>query len=113
MVNPRNPPTLTRDDLYVVIIVCYCYREQRPQLGSVVCVEQLLVAVPPGRVPGPAQGVPGRRGEHGRGDQALHRARQEGQRRHQAVRVQQVWRIVVLIVSNKQINFFFHNMYFN
>ena len=68
-------------------MIIVSYSEEWPQLGPVVRVEQLLVAVPPGRVPGPAQGVPGRRGEHGRGDQALHRARQEGQRRHQAVRV--------------------------
>ena len=55
-----------------------------------VVVERVLVAVPAGGVAGAAPGVPGRRGEHGRRDQALHRARQEGQRRHQAVRVQQV-----------------------
>ena len=53
-------------------------------------VERLLDSVPAGGVAGAAPGVPGRRGEHGRGDQALHRARQKGQRRHQAVRVQQV-----------------------
>ena len=77
----------------MVIFGSLFYSERRSQLGPVVCLEQLLVAVPAGRVAGPAQGVPGRRGEHGRGDQGLHRARQEGQRRHPGVRVQQVRRI--------------------